>query len=197
MATENWSLGGGTALMLQIDHRHSFDIDIFFADVQLINFIVATVSDVNENSENPKYTSLSPSHVAIKYSEFGKIDYIYSGILTDNPFKNIELVGRNIKIQTVPEIITSKIVKRGRDILPRDIFDVASACSTSHLKDIEIALLEYSEEVAIVIKQIKSMRLELIQDHFNDLIIHKGYERLKLDAVPLTLSVLERVSKRL
>ncbi len=197
MATENWSLGGGTALMLQIDHRHSFDIDIFFADVQLINFIVATVSDVYENSENPKYTSLSPSHVAIKYSEFGKIDYIYSGILTDNPFKNIELVGRNIKIQTVPEIITSKIVKRGGDFLPRDIFDVASACSTSHRKDIEIALLEYSEEVAIVIKQIKSMRPELIQDYFNDLIIHKGYERLKLDAVPLTLSVLERVSKRL
>ena len=41
------------------------------------------------------------------------------------------------------------------------------------------------------------MRPELIQDHFNDLIIHKGYERLKLDAVPLTLSVLERVSMRL
>ena len=98
MATENWSLGGGTTLMLQIDHRYSYDIDISFADVQLIYFIVATVSDVNENSENPKYTSLSPSHVAIKYSEFGKIDCIYSGILTDNPFKNIELVGRNIKI---------------------------------------------------------------------------------------------------
>ncbi|MEI9852257.1 MAG: nucleotidyl transferase AbiEii/AbiGii toxin family protein [Sphingomonas sp.] len=28
----SWSFGGGTALMLQIDHRESHDIDLFFDD---------------------------------------------------------------------------------------------------------------------------------------------------------------------
>ena len=28
---DSWTFGGGTALMLQIDHRESFDVDIFLA----------------------------------------------------------------------------------------------------------------------------------------------------------------------
>lgn len=34
-----WSFGGGTALMLQIDHRESHDIDIFLDDPQLLPFL--------------------------------------------------------------------------------------------------------------------------------------------------------------
>lgn len=29
---DSWTFGGGTALMLQINHRESFDIDIFIDD---------------------------------------------------------------------------------------------------------------------------------------------------------------------
>jgi len=29
---DSWTFGGGTALMLQIDHRESFDVDIFLDD---------------------------------------------------------------------------------------------------------------------------------------------------------------------
>ena len=32
---DRWSFGGGTALMLQIDHRESFDVDIFIDDPQV------------------------------------------------------------------------------------------------------------------------------------------------------------------
>ena len=34
-----WSFGGGTALMLQIDHRESHDIDIFLDDPQILPFL--------------------------------------------------------------------------------------------------------------------------------------------------------------
>lgn len=34
-----WSFGGGTALMLQIDHRESHDIDIFVDDPQWLPFL--------------------------------------------------------------------------------------------------------------------------------------------------------------
>jgi Nucleotidyl transferase AbiEii toxin, Type IV TA system len=36
---DRWTLGGGTALMLQIGHRESCDIDIFLDDPQLLGFL--------------------------------------------------------------------------------------------------------------------------------------------------------------
>lgn len=37
--TPQWTFGGGTALMLQIDHRESHDIDLFLDDPQLLPFL--------------------------------------------------------------------------------------------------------------------------------------------------------------
>ncbi|MER8974019.1 MULTISPECIES: nucleotidyl transferase AbiEii/AbiGii toxin family protein [unclassified Mesorhizobium] len=34
-----WSFGGGTAMMIQINHRESHDVDIFLDDPQLLGFI--------------------------------------------------------------------------------------------------------------------------------------------------------------
>jgi nucleotidyltransferase AbiEii toxin of type IV toxin-antitoxin system len=34
---DHWTFGGGTAMMLQIDHRESYDIDIFLSDPQLLS----------------------------------------------------------------------------------------------------------------------------------------------------------------
>jgi hypothetical protein len=36
---DHWAIGGGTAMMLQIDHRESHDIDIFLRDAQLLPFL--------------------------------------------------------------------------------------------------------------------------------------------------------------
>jgi hypothetical protein len=36
---DRWSFGGGTAMMLQIDHRESHDIDIFLNDPQLLPYL--------------------------------------------------------------------------------------------------------------------------------------------------------------
>ena len=36
---DHWTFGGGTALMLQIDHRESDDVDIFLPDPQLLPFL--------------------------------------------------------------------------------------------------------------------------------------------------------------
>jgi Nucleotidyl transferase AbiEii toxin, Type IV TA system len=35
---DHWTFGGGTAMMLQIDHRESHDVDIFLFDPQLLPF---------------------------------------------------------------------------------------------------------------------------------------------------------------
>ena len=36
---DHWSFGGGTALMLQIHHRESFDVDIFIHDPQVLPYL--------------------------------------------------------------------------------------------------------------------------------------------------------------
>jgi hypothetical protein len=36
--SDHWTFGGGTAMMLQIDHRESRDVDIFLDDPQLLPF---------------------------------------------------------------------------------------------------------------------------------------------------------------
>jgi hypothetical protein len=36
---DHWTFGGGTAMMLQIDHRESRDVDIFLPDPQLLPFL--------------------------------------------------------------------------------------------------------------------------------------------------------------
>nr|WP_220326215.1 nucleotidyl transferase AbiEii/AbiGii toxin family protein [Rhizobium wenxiniae] len=39
---DSWTFGGGTALMLQISHRESFDIDIFIDDPQVLPYLNPT-----------------------------------------------------------------------------------------------------------------------------------------------------------
>lgn len=36
---DHWTFGGGTAMMLQINHRESDDVDIFLQDAQLLSFL--------------------------------------------------------------------------------------------------------------------------------------------------------------
>lgn len=41
-----WTFGGGTAMMLQIDHRESHDVDLFLDDPQLLPYVEATVAEM-------------------------------------------------------------------------------------------------------------------------------------------------------
>ena len=42
---DSWSLGGGTAMMLQIDHRESHDVDIFLPDPQFLSYLDPKLHD--------------------------------------------------------------------------------------------------------------------------------------------------------
>lgn len=44
---DGWTFGGGTAMMLQIDHRISQDVDIFLPDPQLLSFLDPQKHDFN------------------------------------------------------------------------------------------------------------------------------------------------------
>ncbi len=42
----SWSFGGGTAMMLQIGHRESHDVDIFIDDHQILGFFNPDTNDL-------------------------------------------------------------------------------------------------------------------------------------------------------
>ena len=74
----SWSFGGGTALMLQINHRESHDIDLFIEDAQYLPYL---------NPETQDYDlALAPS------------DYETDGLREDEPglLRGAGVDGRNI-----------------------------------------------------------------------------------------------------
>lgn len=117
-----WALGGGTAISIQIHHRISFDIDIFFEYTKAIR----------EIAKNPKTKKIAK---AIQYPgnylkierEEGEIDFISAGNITDDPHKHFVFRNQNILIEDIDEIIAKKIKFRSNTFTIRDVFDLAAA----------------------------------------------------------------------
>ncbi len=58
-----WSFGGGTVLMLRINHRASKDIDLFVPDPQCLGYVNPRLSDAAESittdyEENAEFIKL-------------------------------------------------------------------------------------------------------------------------------------------
>ena len=116
-----WSLGGGTALALQIDHRESKDIDIFVSGRPLKLFAPwanPAAKGISKDFQWPGF-----------YLKFelpdGEIDFLSSELLTSPGVSVYEFEGRQIQIETPEEILVKKIRYRASNFQPRDTFDLA------------------------------------------------------------------------
>lgn len=78
LPSKSWTFGGGTALMLKFNHRHSKDIDIFLSDRQLLAYVSPRVNDGAGDSydyvEQERFTRL--------YFPEGEIDFIAAPAIT-------------------------------------------------------------------------------------------------------------------
>jgi hypothetical protein len=126
----HWTLVGGTAMMLQIDHRESHDVDIFLDDYQLLPYLDLGKQDFKFAIAPSDYHGDGTGFQKIVFDGIGEIDFIVCGPLTDKPEFQRIIEGREILVETVPEIICKKVFHRGTQIRPRDIFDIAAACRT-------------------------------------------------------------------
>jgi len=117
-----WTLGGGTALMIWLEHRSSRDIDIFLDDPQYLTQLSPRLQE--PVIEQPLAYQESANFLKIDYAE-GEIDFIIAGHQTDNPFVRCTIAGIDLDLETPVEIAVKKLVFRGSHIAPRDIFDIA------------------------------------------------------------------------
>jgi hypothetical protein len=138
-----WSFGGGTALMLQIDHRESHDIDLFLDDPQLLPFLNPETQAIELSRRPDSYSVEGTSVLKLAYSDAGEIDFICCADITDNPTHVQAVCGYSVGLETPAEIIAKKVYYRGWSFQPRDMFDLA-AVAERHGAEYVIAALAQS-----------------------------------------------------
>ena len=176
-----WTLGGGTAIMLQINHRESHDVDIFFQNVEFLQFLNPDIRDF-EFEIRPVGYSGDGSRFRKFAFDFGEIDFIAAVTLTDAPSVPKEVEGIRVLLETVPEIITKKIYHRGASIKPRDIFDIAAA-SRSRRDEVVDALRKYPEHVRVASSTIDKLNPEFVVGAISDLMIRDEFADLTKSAL--------------
>jgi hypothetical protein len=117
-----WTLGSGTGLFLSLNHRVSYDIDIFLEDPQALKRIAG----------DPRTKLISddwqfPGNYLKLIRQEGEIDFILASNITENFFFVYNFKGAQINVETPAEIIAKKIRYRGPTFTIRDIFDFAAA----------------------------------------------------------------------
>ena len=117
-----WSLGGGTVLMFYFAHRKSKDIDIFVPDPQFLGYVNPRIGGRGEDITSDYKDAAD--YVKLFLPE-GEIDFVASPTITDNPFEEHVVLGRNILLETPIEIVAKKLWYRGDRATPRDLLDLA------------------------------------------------------------------------
>lgn len=193
----HWTFGGGTAMMIQIGHRESHDIDIFLDDGQMLGFLDPAKVDLRFRDMPASYGGDGARFQKFAFEDVGEIDFIAAGPLTAAPFVVREIEGRSINLETIPEIIAKKIYHRGSEAKPRDIFDVAAA-ARGHRSEIVSALSGYPEQVGTTLQRLHKLNPEFVATTINQLMILPEYAHLGPESLPTAKSVLsEALSPKL
>jgi hypothetical protein len=187
-----WSFGGGTAMMIQIGHRESHDIDIFLDDPQLLGFIDPSRSRLRFELAPSDYQGDGLRFQKFAFENVGEIDFIVAGALTATPFETREVEGRALQLETIPEILAKKVYYRGPEAKPRDIFDIAAA-ARSHLEPVVNALRAFPNQVSRTRERLERLNPEFVHRAIAQLMIMPDYQATAGDSLDTALAVLDAV----
>lgn len=189
---DHWTFGGGTAMMLQIDHRESHDVDFFLQDPQLLPFLDPQKHDFKFEITPSAYDGDGTGFLKLAFMSIGEIDFIVSQPKTANPTIRREIEGENTLLETVPEIITKKIVYRGSSIKPRDIFDIAAA-GGEYADSIVAELRSYKAEVTSALAALERLNPKFVTDAISELQIRQKFDAVAKTAIERTKEILRAV----
>lgn len=149
----DWTFGGGTALMVVFDHRTSKDIDIFVPDPQMLPYLSPRLSD---DPATPSYVE-SGACVKLVYPE-GEIDFIAARPVTALPTLPHRVGDRVIPMEHPVEIALKKLRYRGRDLKPRDIFDIAVVAAAYDSLLVQEMARHVAERRASLLERLHTLR---------------------------------------
>lgn len=112
-------LGGGTRLLLALEHRISDDIDLFIRDPQWIGFLSPRLNDRVAELVGDRYDEDANS-LKLRFPD-GEIDFIVAMSLLGLPGEHSE--DTDFQLEPVAEVIAKKLFYRGWALTPRDLYD--------------------------------------------------------------------------
>jgi len=189
---DHWALGGGTALMLQIDHRESHDVDIFLNDPQLLSLLDPEKRDFKFEIPPSDCKGDGARFLKLGFDKIGEIDFIVADELTASPTKQDVVEDEIVLLDTIPEIITKKVHYRGASIKPRDIFDIAAA-GEQHAASIITALKPYRAEVTLALATITKLNPDFVNGAIAQLMIKDRYAAMAKTSLEKAKQILEAV----
>jgi len=119
----SWTWGGGTALSIRIDHRLSYDIDIFLSNVDIMLLHPSNNKVVKEITKNIQF----PGYYVKLLFEEGEIDFLTGSTITTPGSTREAISDHDVPLETTSEIIAKKLHFRGSRALARDVFDLEAA----------------------------------------------------------------------
>jgi hypothetical protein len=188
---DHWTFGGGTAMMLQIDHRESHDVDIFLPDAQLLSFLDPQKRDFDFEIRPGDYKGDGTGFLKLGF-EFGEIDFIVASSLTSSPTTEATVEDEVVLLETIPEIIAKKVYHRGTNIMPRDIFDIAAG-GEKHAESIIKELASYPDSVAGALAAIDKLKPDFVTASIEQLLVKDAYKAVAKTALAKAKELLKAV----
>ena len=181
--------------MLQIDHRESHDIDLFLDDPQLMPFLNPETQDFDLSLRPSSYTSDGTQSLKIVFDGVGEIDVICCGWLTDDFAEKKEINGHQILLEKPSEIIAKKVFHRGRNLQPRDMFDIAAVLQVYGDDYVINALSAFPKEAGLAQDIAEKMSSELAQGVLAGLTVRDTFSDLIGTAQKSTIEILSKVPR--
>lgn len=170
-----WSFGGGTALMLQIKHRESHDIDLFIDDAQYLPYLNPETQDYHLALAPSDYETDGTRALKIVFDGIGEIDFICCDPVTEGPFVVSEIRGRNVRLETPAEILAKKVVFRGSHLQPRDMFDIAAVAQAMGTDYVVEACSRFPDACLEALRVTESMSPKLVDAVTEKLLVYEGF----------------------
>lgn len=178
-------------MMIQIDHRESHDVDLFLPDPQLLPFLDPQKHDFRFEISPTGYGGDGTGFMKISFSK-GEVDFIVGHEMTESPTNIRDIEGVRTCLETIPEIITKKVVYRGKSFKPRDIFDMAAA-SEAHADAIIDALRHYPDEVGSSLESMERLNPDFVNAAISQLMLREKYREVAKTALDRAREVLSSV----
>lgn len=189
----DWTFGGGTALMLQIGHQDSHDVDLFISDAQYLPFLNPEIQGFDLSLEPAGYETDGVRALKILFDGVGEIDFICCPPVTERPTMRALVRGREVSLETPAEIIGKKIMFRGARLQPRDMFDIAAASIALGEDELVASLSQFGPSSEVALDVARNMNPDLARTVTGWLMTRPGYTELPETAQGITCRVLSRL----
>lgn len=156
-----WTFGGATALAQTLDHRISYDVDIFLDSSTVLKNLAPNMNAVTKSlCDSWQWPG---KYLKLILRDVGEIDFLNAPTYTGNPTYELRFGERSIAAERSAEIATKKLVYRASTYAARDAFDLAAI----HLHD-RSALVEIAQSPAITLHVVSSAlnRLNLAKHQY-------------------------------